>query len=76
VEDGAHPGSAARSLAQIPAEIQRLDPRREIIFYCKVGARSMFAASQVAAAGVRDVSNLSGGILRWIDDVDPTLPRY
>ena len=70
------PGARLVPLAQIPAEIQRLDPRRETIFYCKVGARSMFAASQVAAAGVRDVSNLSGGILRWIDDVDPTLPRY
>lgn len=70
------PGARLVPLAQIPAELERLDPRRETILYCKVGARSMFAASQLAAAGVRDVRNLSGGILRWIADVDPSLPRY
>jgi len=42
----------------------------------KVGARSAYAAQQLARAGVADVRNLAGGILRWIDDVDPTMPRY
>jgi rhodanese-related sulfurtransferase len=27
-------------------------------------------------AGVADVRNLAGGIIRWIDEVDPTMPRY
>jgi sulfur-carrier protein adenylyltransferase/sulfurtransferase len=36
----------------------------------------MRAAQQLAAAGVSDVRNLAGGILRWIDEVDPTMPRY
>jgi rhodanese-related sulfurtransferase len=25
---------------------------------------------------VSDVRNLAGGILRWIDEVDPTMTRY
>ena len=70
------PGARLVPLDRIPAEIPRLDKRRETILYCKVGARSMHAARQLADAGVLDVRNLSGGILRWIDDVDPSLPRY
>jgi molybdopterin/thiamine biosynthesis adenylyltransferase/rhodanese-related sulfurtransferase len=70
------PGARLVPLDQIAAEIPRLDKRRETILYCKVGARSAYAAQQLAKAGVADVRNLAGGILRWIDDVDPTMPRY
>jgi molybdopterin/thiamine biosynthesis adenylyltransferase/rhodanese-related sulfurtransferase len=70
------PGARLVPLAQIGEEIPRLDKRRETILYCKVGARSAFAAEQLVNAGVTDVRNLAGGILRWIDEVDPTMPRY
>ena len=70
------PGARLVPLAQIAEEIPRLDKRRETILYCKVGARSAYAAQQLANAGVADVRNLAGGILRWIDEVDPTMPRY
>jgi rhodanese-related sulfurtransferase len=70
------PGARLVPLGRIAEEIPRLDKRRETILYCKVGGRSLSAARQLAEAGVSDVRNLSGGILRWIDDVDPTLPRY
>jgi adenylyltransferase/sulfurtransferase len=70
------PGARLVPLDRIAEEIPRLDKRRETILYCKVGARSMRAAQQLASAGVTDVRNLAGGIPRWIDDVDPTMPRY
>jgi sulfur-carrier protein adenylyltransferase/sulfurtransferase len=70
------PGARLVPLDRIAEEIPRLDKRRETILYCKVGARSAYAAQQLARAGVADVRNLAGGILRWIDDVDPTMPRY
>ncbi len=70
------PGARLVPLGQIAEEIPRLDKRRETILYCKVGGRSMRAAQQLANAGVADVRNLAGGILRWIDEVDPTMPRY
>ena len=70
------PGARLVPLGQIAEEIPRLDKRRETILYCKVGGRSMNAAKQLASAGVADVRNLAGGILRWIDEVDPTMPRY
>ena len=70
------PGARLVPLARIGEEIPRLDKRRETILYCKVGARSAFAAQQLANAGVSDVRNLAGGILRWIDEVDPAMARY
>jgi molybdopterin/thiamine biosynthesis adenylyltransferase/rhodanese-related sulfurtransferase len=70
------PGARLVPLDRIAAEIPRLDKRRETILYCKVGVRSMNAARQLADAGVSEVRNLAGGILRWIDEVDPTMTRY
>jgi adenylyltransferase/sulfurtransferase len=75
-EIGHIPGARLVPLGSIAEEIPRLDKRRETILYCKVGARSLRAAQQLADAGVSDVRNLAGGILRWIDDVDPTMSRY
>ena len=75
-EIGHIPGARLVPLAQISEEIPRLDKRRETILYCKVGGRSKVAAQQLANAGVADVRNLAGGILRWIDEVDPTMSRY
>jgi adenylyltransferase/sulfurtransferase len=75
-EIGHIPGARLVPLGNIAEEIPLLDKRRETILYCKVGARSMYAAQQLAEAGVSDVRNLAGGILRWIDEVDPTMARY
>ena len=70
------PGARHVPLDSIASEIPRLDTHRETIVYCKVGVRSLYAAHQLADAGVSNVRNLSGGILRWIDQVDPAMPRY
>jgi len=44
--------------------------------HCKVGGRSAKAVQQLQASGFRKVWNLAGGINRWSDDVDPTVPKY
>ncbi|MFL5482841.1 MAG: molybdopterin-synthase adenylyltransferase MoeB [Gemmatimonadaceae bacterium] len=75
-ELGHIPGARLVPLSRIADEIPRLDKRRETILYCKVGLRSRFAAEQLADAGLSEVRNLTGGILRWIDEVDPTMTRY
>ena len=75
-ELGHIPGARLVPLDRIADEIPRLDKRRETILYCKVGQRSRFAAEQLADAGLSEVRNLAGGILRWIDEVDPTMTRY
>ena len=70
------PGAKLVPLSDFESASSGIDPNREVVLYCKVGARSMHAAEYLADRGYSSVSNLSGGILRWADDVDPAVRRY
>lgn len=48
----------------------------EIVVYCRSGARSDRCAAFLRAQGYECVLNLTGGILRWADEVDPTIEKY
>lgn len=75
-EIGRIPGARLIPLGELPSALSSLDSSRDIVVHCKSGARSAKAVRQLQAAGFRRVWNLAGGILRWSDDVDPTVPRY
>ncbi|HEY8721433.1 molybdopterin-synthase adenylyltransferase MoeB [Pengzhenrongella sp.] len=47
-----------------------------IIAHCQSGARSEVAVRALRAAGFADVAHLAGGLLAWIDDVDPASPAH
>ncbi|MBF8757367.1 molybdopterin-synthase adenylyltransferase MoeB [Pseudomonas guariconensis] len=47
-----------------------------LVVHCKSGARSLGVLLQLQGLGFTQVKNLQGGILAWIDDVEPDLPRY
>ncbi len=56
--------------------IPSLDRQRDIVIHCRSGARSATAVRQLQTAGFTRVWNVAGGILRWADDVDPTVAKY
>ncbi len=62
-------------LGQLPAALSTLDSTRDIVVYCRSGKRSADATIELQAAGFRAV-NLAGGILRWSDEIDPSIPKY
>lgn len=70
------PGARLIPLGKIEDAVWSLDPTRDTVLYCKVGVRSLHAAEMLAEAGFTRLGNLSGGIIRWSQEVDPTLPRY
>ena len=70
------PGAVLIPLAQLPARLSEINREREVILQCKVGARSARAAAFLRGQGFANARNLTGGILAWIDQVDPTLPKY
>jgi adenylyltransferase/sulfurtransferase len=72
---GRIPGARLIPLGELPGQLSSLDGATDIVVYCRSGVRSADAARQLGAAGFR-VANLAGGILRWSDDVDPTVPKY
>jgi adenylyltransferase/sulfurtransferase len=56
--------------------VNELDSARDIVIYCRSGARSGNAVDMLRQAGFRKVKNLVGGVLRWSDDIDPSMPKY
>lgn len=70
------PGARLIPLGQIGEELSGLRGDRTIVLHCKGGTRSVKAARQLQAAGFQRVWNLTGGITRWSDEVDPTVPKY
>jgi adenylyltransferase/sulfurtransferase len=75
-EIGRIPGARLVPLGSLGDALAELDPDRDIVVYCKSGNRSARAALQLQAAGFQRVWNLAGGIIRWSEEVDPTVPRY
>ncbi|MDQ2818461.1 MAG: molybdopterin-synthase adenylyltransferase MoeB [Candidatus Eremiobacteraeota bacterium] len=63
-------------VGQLANRLGELDAAAETVVYCRSGARSSSAAKMLREAGFPNVRNLAGGILAWIDDVDPTLAKY
>lgn len=69
-------GARLIPLGTLPDALETLDPQRPVLLLCKVGGRSARAVRFLQERGFRDVWNIAGGILRWADDVDPSLPKY
>jgi sulfur-carrier protein adenylyltransferase/sulfurtransferase len=47
-----------------------------VVLHCRSGVRSEQAARALLAAGWTDVAHLDGGVLAWVDQVDPSQARY
>jgi adenylyltransferase/sulfurtransferase len=70
------PGTVLIPLGEVPRRYAELDKEAEIVVHCKMGGRSAKAADFLRSVGFPRVLNLKGGILDWIDKVDPSQPKY
>src|SRR2546425_3288629 len=70
------PRSELIPLGDVPKRVNELNPDDEIVVHCKTGGRSAKAADFLRSVGFKKVLNLKGGVLDWIDKVDPTQPKY
>ena len=70
------PGSVLIPLGELSSRINELSSNEDVVVHCKSGVRSAKAVKILRDAGFKKAKNLSGGILRWIDVVDPSLPKY
>ncbi len=69
-------GARLIPLNQLESRLGELDPGREIVFYCRSGARSGNVTRFLRQQGFDRARNLTGGVLAWGDEVDPSTPRY
>jgi adenylyltransferase/sulfurtransferase len=62
--------------ARIEKLFQEAEPERELIVFCRSGIRSARIVKQLREQGFSNVRHLTGGILGWIEQVDPGQPGY
>jgi molybdopterin/thiamine biosynthesis adenylyltransferase/rhodanese-related sulfurtransferase len=58
------------------AALERLPQDKRIVLHCKSGARSAECLAVLKNAGFSDAVHVGGGVLAWVNQVDPSLPTY
>jgi len=58
------------------AALEKLPQDKRIVLHCKSGVRSAEALAVVKTAGFADAVHVGGGVLAWVNQVDPSLPTY
>jgi adenylyltransferase/sulfurtransferase len=56
--------------------LERLPQDKKIVLHCKSGVRSAEALAVVKAAGFADAVHVGGGIVAWINQIEPHKPNY
>lgn len=65
VAHGILPNAEHMAMHLIPLRIADLPKDKDIVLYCRSGARSYHACNFLAQQGVNNVLNLRGGIVSW-----------
>jgi adenylyltransferase/sulfurtransferase len=56
--------------------LEKLPQDKRVVLYCKTGIRSAEALAIVKGAGLADAVHVGGGVVGWVNQVDPSLPSY
>ena len=57
------------ALSQLPAD-------KQVVLHCKSGVRSAEALAVVKGAGYADAVHVGGGVVAWVNQIDPSQPSY
>lgn len=70
-------GAQLIPLGTILENVDKIDRNKKVVVQCKTGNRSGKAIRELEEKfGFENLYNLKGGILGYIEDIDPTLTRY
>jgi len=73
----ANMGGELIPLATVSSSADKIDRNKKVIVHCKMGGRSAKAIHELEEKfGFTNLYNLKGGILGWIDEVQPELTKY
>jgi rhodanese-related sulfurtransferase len=67
-------GTRHIELVSLSSQAPSIDRERPVVFYCRVGARSMMAAQALRTAGFEAYS-MTGGLMRWASEGRPLVPE-
>lgn len=66
-QEGHVSGATHIPLGELPNRLGELDRNGEIIAVCRGGNRSAFATDTLLKAGFKQVRNMTGGTLAWME---------
>ncbi len=70
------PGAVLMPKASVTDHLAELAQHSEVLVQCKGGGRSADVTKLLLSAGFKNVKNVAGGVLAWVNEIDPTLPTY
>jgi molybdopterin/thiamine biosynthesis adenylyltransferase/rhodanese-related sulfurtransferase len=70
------PSAVLIPAAELSSRLSEFDPNREIAVHCRSGGRSSRAVALMREKGFKNARNLTGGVLAWVSEIDPTQPKY
>lgn len=70
------PGSMKVPLGTLPNSLAKVPKDRDLVVYCRSGARSGNAVQFLRRMGYDKAVNLEGGVNAWAERVDPTMRKY
>jgi adenylyltransferase/sulfurtransferase len=71
-------GAILLPMSQLADRAAELEPHRgrPIVVHCHHGGRSLRVAAWLRQQGFASAESMSGGIDRWAEEIDRSLPRY
>jgi adenylyltransferase/sulfurtransferase len=70
------PGATLIPAAQLASRLDEFDRSKEVVVHCRSGGRSSKAVAMMRDKGFTHARNLKGGVLAWVDEIDPKQPKY
>jgi len=70
-------GGEKINMYSITDSLDKLSREKKIIIYCRTGSRSATIVSLLEKNfSFKNVYNLDGGIMKWRQDIDPSIKEY
>ena len=72
------PGAQLIPTGEFPsgAALADLPLHQPIVVHCTTGARSVEVLAVLKGAGFADAVNVGGGIVAWVNQIEPDMPNY
>ena len=70
-------GGEKINMYSIAQNIEKISDKKKVVIYCRTGVRSAGIVNLLEKKFSFDnVYNLEGGIMKWREDIDPSLKAY
>lgn len=56
--------------------LEQLPQNKPVVLHCKMGGRSAEVLAVVKGAGFQDAVHVGGGVIAWVNQIEPSKPTY